>query len=208
MAVRNMDSTYERVAAPFRRVGLQRAGVQVGSGVRILGAPVVSLATGSFVLVGARSTLISRSRWTALGVSRPVILRTLLTGATIDIGSDVGMSGTTVCAARSVVVGDRVLLGSDVVIADTDFHPVDALPRRHCSIPEPIAGEEVIIERDAFIGARSIILKGARVGRGAVVGAGSVVAGDVPPCAVVAGAPARFIRWVNLADHDDDRGIG
>ena len=38
--------------------------------------------------------------------------------------------------------------------------------------------------------------KGATIGDGAVIGAGSVVAGDVPAGAVVAGAPARFVRWV------------
>jgi len=47
----------------------------------------------------------------------------------------------------------------------------------------------------ADIGTGAIILPGVTVGRGAIVGAGAVVTRDVPPMAVVAGVPARFVRW-------------
>ncbi|WP_119390947.1 acyltransferase [Taklimakanibacter lacteus] len=45
-----------------------------------------------------------------------------------------------------------------------------------------------------FIGARSIILPGVRIGDGSIVGSGSVVTKDVPPASIVAGNPARVIR--------------
>lgn len=45
-----------------------------------------------------------------------------------------------------------------------------------------------------FIGARSIILPGVRIGDGSIVGSGSVVTKDVPPASIVAGNPARIIR--------------
>lgn len=45
-----------------------------------------------------------------------------------------------------------------------------------------------------FIGARSIILPGVRIGDGSIVGSGSVVTRDVPPATIVAGNPARIIR--------------
>jgi acetyltransferase-like isoleucine patch superfamily enzyme len=47
----------------------------------------------------------------------------------------------------------------------------------------------------ADIGVNAVILPGISVGRGAIVGAGAVVARDVPPFAIVAGVPARFLRW-------------
>lgn len=50
------------------------------------------------------------------------------------------------------------------------------------------------IGKNCFVGARSIILPGVRIGDGSVVGAGSVVVADVPARCVVAGNPARIIR--------------
>jgi acetyltransferase-like isoleucine patch superfamily enzyme len=47
----------------------------------------------------------------------------------------------------------------------------------------------------ADIGVNAVILPGVTVGKGAVVGAGAVVSRDVDPFAVVAGVPARFLRW-------------
>jgi acetyltransferase-like isoleucine patch superfamily enzyme len=47
----------------------------------------------------------------------------------------------------------------------------------------------------ADIGTNAVILPGVRIGTGAMVGAGAVVTGDVEPFAVVAGVPARFLRW-------------
>lgn len=53
----------------------------------------------------------------------------------------------------------------------------------------------VVIGNDVWIGARVIVLGGITIGNGAVIGAGSVVTRDVPPYAVVAGVPARLIRY-------------
>ena len=55
----------------------------------------------------------------------------------------------------------------------------------------------VRVEAGADIGTGAIVLPGVTVGRGAIVGAGAVVNRDVAPFAVVAGVPARFLRWRN-----------
>jgi acetyltransferase-like isoleucine patch superfamily enzyme len=191
----------QRVRGPIEVARLKRAGVVVGQGVTVVGSPLISLIERDSIEIGDNTTLVSQSRWTALGVGHRVVLRTLLQGATISIGADVGMSGTTVCAAHAITIGDRVLLGADVMIIDTDFHPLDQLPRRHCPIPTPDDGDEVVVGEDAFIGARSIVLKGSTVGEGAVIGAGSVVSGRVPPLAVFAGVPATFVRWVGSPEN-------
>jgi acetyltransferase-like isoleucine patch superfamily enzyme len=47
----------------------------------------------------------------------------------------------------------------------------------------------------ADIGTGSILLPGVSIGKGSIVGAGAVVTHDVLPFAIVAGVPARFIRW-------------
>lgn len=53
----------------------------------------------------------------------------------------------------------------------------------------------VRIEAWADIGTGAVILPGVTVGKGAIVGAGAVVTADVPPFAIMAGVPARFLRW-------------
>jgi acetyltransferase-like isoleucine patch superfamily enzyme len=55
--------------------------------------------------------------------------------------------------------------------------------------------EDVHIGSDVWIGQNAIILPGIRIGDGAVIGAGAVVSRDVEPYAVVAGNPARHIRY-------------
>ena len=51
------------------------------------------------------------------------------------------------------------------------------------------------IGNDVWIGARSLVMDGVTIGDGAIVAAGSVVAKDVPPFAIVGGAPAKLIRY-------------
>lgn len=61
---------------------------------------------------------------------------------------------------------------------------------------EPVG---VTVRYGASIGAAAVCVAPITVGRWAVVAAGSVVVADVPDFALVAGAPARFIRWVGRA---------
>ena len=57
--------------------------------------------------------------------------------------------------------------------------------------------EKTRICKGASIGSGSTILCNVTVGENAIVGAGSVVTKDVPPNAIVAGNPAKFLRFVN-----------
>ena len=161
---------------------------------RFIGKPLIDKHKQSFIKIGERNLLISKSRHTALGVTRPVILRTTSPGANISVGNDNGFSGTVICANYSVEIGNGCLFGSETMIFDTDFHPVNLLNRRYRPVPKSNAIDRVLIEDDVFIGARSTILKGVRMGKGSVIGAGSVVASDIPEFSVAAGNPCEVVR--------------
>jgi acetyltransferase-like isoleucine patch superfamily enzyme len=183
-----------RVAAwALGRVRLARQQVSYGAGLQLLGVPIVSVAPGASISIGARAILCSSSQDTALGVSRPVILRAMLPGARLVIGDDCALSGTTVCAADSVTIGERCLFGADTLVTDTDFHGLDSDGRWSAALARA-PKRPVRIGNDVFVGARAILLKGVTIGDGAVVGAGSVVTRDVAAGAVVAGNPARELR--------------
>lgn len=102
-----------------------------------------------------------------------------------------------------IVVGNYVLLGWNTTIADTDFHPIAPAERIADAIacsplgkqrPRPVvARKPVVIEDDVWIGPNSTILKGVRIGAGAVIEPGSLVTRDVPAGARVMGNPAQVI---------------
>lgn len=64
----------------------------------------------------------------------------------------------------------------------------------------PGDGPDTVLGHDVWLGRNATILPGARLGDGVIVGAGAVVAGEVPPYAVVAGNPARVVRMRFEAD--------
>jgi acetyltransferase-like isoleucine patch superfamily enzyme len=59
--------------------------------------------------------------------------------------------------------------------------------------------ERTVIKKGASIGSGVTILSNTNIGENAIVGAGSVVTKDVPPNAIVAGNPARFLRYIDEA---------
>ena len=170
---------------------LRKLGVDVDDEARFVGTPLVFVASSSTIRIGARAMIVSTTARTAIGLHHPVVLRTVHADAIIEIGDDVGMSGGTICAAMRVTIGSGTLLGANVTIVDTNFHPTFDEARRYAPMPAPKARDAVDIGCNVFIGTGAIILKGTTIGSGAVVGAGAVVRGRVEPDTVVIGNPAR-----------------
>jgi acetyltransferase-like isoleucine patch superfamily enzyme len=90
----------------------------------------------------------------------------------------------------SIVLGDRVLLGPYVAIADNQGHAVD--------VDDDDEPRPVVIGDNVWIGRRAMVLPGVTVGAGTVVGAGSVVTHDLEPGVLAVGAPARVVRALNV----------
>ena len=93
-----------------------------------------------------------------------------------------------------LVVHSNVMIAAFVVCVGGDhslemYDGVDIIDN-----PRPQA-KPVVICRGAWVGASSTILHGVTIGQGAVIGAGSVVTKDVPDYAIVAGNPAKLLRY-------------
>jgi acetyltransferase-like isoleucine patch superfamily enzyme len=183
----------KRLAAlPFVRLTFAVNGVKWGKGWRIFGRPIIQRYRGSTIEIGDYADFRSWPRTNPLVPMHPVVLATRSSHAVIRLGAHCGLTGSTIVAETSVWLGDRVFVGSNVTITDTDFHPLDASVRQQT----PNRGETapIIIEDDVFVGMNSLVLKGVTIGHGAVIGAGSVVTRDVPAGVIAAGNPARIIR--------------
>lgn len=91
-----------------------------------------------------------------------------------------------------IAIGDGVIISDDCLIMSAN-HRYD----KGKSIPydEEFVYKKVHIRQNVWIGARCIILPGASIGEGVVVGAGSVVSGNIPDFAVIAGNPAKIIKY-------------
>jgi acetyltransferase-like isoleucine patch superfamily enzyme len=112
---------------------------------------------------------------------------TLILGERVFINS-----GATVVATHNITIGDDCLIGDLVAIFDSDFHPVDT------SRPTRVAA--VRLGTNVWVGRSATIFPGVTIGDHAVIAAGSVVTNDVSPRTVVAGAPARPIRTLDIPE--------
>ena len=159
--------------------------------------PVIIKCKGSCIDIGDRFIAVSTPARNVLYLIQRVCIRTMSPVAKIFIGNDVGISGCTIAAEKSIRIGNNVMIGTGVLITDSDVHPLDARIRREGGGGEAVFSAPIDIGDDVFIGARAIILKGVTIGRGAVVGAGAVVTHDVPANSIVAGNPARVVKVID-----------
>jgi len=91
-------------------------------------------------------------------------------------------------------IHDRVSIGPNVILILTSDPNMSKLRQLKDKFKFIEVKGIITINRDAWIGAGSIILPNITIGESAIVGAGSVVTKDVPPYTVVVGNPAKIIR--------------
>lgn len=101
-------------------------------------------------------------------------------------------SHTFICSG--VRIEDEVFVGHNVSFINDRLPRATAEGRLQTEADWQL--EPTTVKRGASIGTSATILCGVTIGEGAVVGAGSVVTRDVPPRAVVAGNPARVLRYL------------
>lgn len=102
-------------------------------------------------------------------------------------------SHTFVC--EGVSIEDGAFIGHSVTFIN-DSYPRAVRPDGELQTEEDWAVERTVVKSRASIGSGSTILANVVIGENAIVGAGSVVTKDVPANAIVAGNPAKVLRYV------------
>jgi maltose O-acetyltransferase len=90
-----------------------------------------------------------------------------------------------------ITIGKDVMIGPKTVIWGRDHGVSKDIPMKS----QPHSKKPIMISDDVWIGANVTILKGVKIGDGAVIGAGSVVTKDIPPYAIAVGNPAKVIKY-------------
>jgi serine acetyltransferase len=102
-------------------------------------------------------------------------------------------SGCSFSVARSITIGDDVLVAGGCNVSDYSAHPLDPEKRIAGVQVDPEDVRPVRIENKAWIGRGATILPGVTIGEAAVVGAAAVVTKDVPPGHICVGNPGRLL---------------
>ena len=131
----------------------------------------------------------------------------------VKVGKFCILNGSTIICNDKVFIGDHCMIAWGVVITDSWLEINSSLAERQNLLLNtaqnlnrdfPIRqAKQVIIEDNVWIGFDAVVLPGVRLGKGCVVGCKTVIDKDVPAYAVVAGSPARVIKFVTPDDTDD-----
>ncbi|MFZ0828470.1 MAG: acyltransferase [Verrucomicrobiia bacterium] len=147
-------------------------GVRIGSGVGFKHLETFEIGDGVFI--GAQAYIQGRFD----GVTR--------------IGSHVWIGPQAYFDARHLIIEDHVGWGPGAKVLGSSH---TGIPVDRPIIETDLEISPIQVQAWADIGTGAIMLPGVTVGKGGIVGAGAVVTRDVSPFSIVAGVPARFVRW-------------
>jgi len=134
----------------------------------------------------------------------------------IRVGAYTCLNNCAIVANEAIEIGAYCLIAWRVVITDSLVPGVHEQARR-TSVLQEIACDPgrrllsmsgtapVVIQDNVWIGFDSVICGGVTIGRGAIIGCKTVVTKDVPPYAVLVGAPARIVKYLSADDTENVR---
>lgn len=125
----------------------------------------------------------------------------------IEIGDYSYLLNANIACNEHISIGKYVYIASGVTIVDSDFHPINPADRIADTVALSPVGDKrhrpifsskpVIIEDEVWIGFNVAVMKGVRIGRGAIIQPGSVVLTDVQPETTVMGNPAKPVMQLS-----------
>ena len=175
----------------FSYIILKLRGVRIEKKCKFFGTPKVNRIFGSRITIGSHCSFRSDKGSNLIGLNRKCFISTFVDDAIIEIGDNSGFSGTVIGAAKSIIIGNNVLSGANVLITDFDWHPIDP-EKRHTS--KGVHSAPIVIEDNVWLGINAVVLKGVTIGKNTVIGANSLVVKDIPANVIAAGNPCKVIK--------------
>ena len=160
--------------------------------VKFKGYTIVFKFKGSTINIGKGTIINSAFSSNLLGLYQKTIIISRY-GGIINIGENVGISGTTIYSMSKISIGNNTMIGANCKIIDNDFHPLNS-EKRILNDPQDINKREISIGNNCFIGMNTIILKGSIIGDNSIIGAGSVVSGKYKSNSIICGNPSEIIK--------------
>ena len=129
-------------------------------------------------------------------------------GSQITIGKNTFIGVSLLASSEKIEVGDDVMISGGCFLLDHNSHAIGWTGRKQ-DVKDWYHGRKdwtnvivkpIKIGDKSWIGLNVIILKGVKIGEGAVVAAGSIVTKSVPPWTIVGGNPARVIREISIEE--------
>ena len=177
----------------YNYVRMRCHGVQIGSHSNVKYSLYFKKSKESKITIGNDFTFFSGDNLNPLSPERKGTI--FAEGdAVISIGNRVGMSSVILWAKKGITIGNRVTVGANVVILDSDCHSLNHLDRWTENDMKNCKCKPIVIEDDVLIGAGSYVLKGVHIGARSIIGAGSIVTSDIPADCIAAGNPCRIIK--------------
>jgi acetyltransferase-like isoleucine patch superfamily enzyme len=174
-----LRATAARIAAQLRTARWRALGMQISAGTLL---PPVHVTWPHQVSLGADCVLEHDIHFKFDGIYAP--------GPTIVLRDRVFVGcGCEFNVRRGVEIGADCLIASGCKFIDHDH----GTARRDVPMNQQADGAEaaITLEEDVWLGVNVVVLKGVRIGRGAIVAAGAVVTKSVPPFEIWGGVPAR-----------------
>lgn len=158
------------------------------------GMPMIRVLKGGNFRIGQHFRMNNGPKYNIIGRQQKCSF-VVLSGATLKIGNNVGMSSCAIFCSKKISIGNHVKFGGNTCIYDTDFHSLSFKDRQNrLEDFKNAEKKEVYIGDNVFIGAHTTILKGVNIGENSIIGACSVVTKSIPANQIWAGNPIKFIR--------------
>ena len=158
----------------FRAWWLRLRGMRIGHGCEI--DPTLEVRGHEFIILD-----------NSVRIRKGVVLQ----AGPISIGDHVDLNPYVVIFGN-VSIGSYSMIAPHVMLAGGNHRFTDRIrPMRHQG--DTCLG--IVIENDVWIGANAVVVDGVHIGKGAIIGAGAIVTNDVPSYAIVAGNPAKLIKY-------------